>query len=134
MRRSFRLTLQDHWRSFWLVMLLVLYGGLACYQLGLPGLHYDEAAEAGVNAMQLLTGASVTAFRGATLSLFGWQLPLMVQDYIGALNVYLALPVLAITGIGVPNLRFVTIGTGLLALILLERTVSEWQALIQDLE
>jgi hypothetical protein len=109
---------------------LLLYGSLASYQLGLPGLHYDEAAEAGVNAMQLLTGAPVTAFRGATLSLFGWHLPLMVQDYIGALNVYLALPVLALTGIGVPNLRFVAIATGMLALLLIERTVSEWQALL----
>jgi hypothetical protein len=92
-------------RRIVLAALLALYLGLACWQLALPGLHYDEAAEAGVNAMQLLTGAPLTAFRDATVSLFGWTLPLMVQDYIGALNVYLALPFLAASGIGVPNLR-----------------------------
>ncbi|MCH9663364.1 MAG: hypothetical protein K0U66_06880, partial [Gammaproteobacteria bacterium] len=90
----------------------------------MPGLHYDEAKEAGVNALELLTGAPVTAFRGATFNLFGWQLPLMVQDYIGALNVYLAMPLLALTGIGVPNLRALPVLTGLLALILLERAIS----------
>ncbi|HMN28898.1 MAG TPA: hypothetical protein PKE45_12175, partial [Caldilineaceae bacterium] len=65
--------------------------------------------------MELLTtsqGGSpqVSAFRNVTLDLFGWPLPLMVQDYIGALNVYLALPFLALTGIGVPNLRIVAAG------------------------
>lgn len=114
------------WRTLWLLGVLLLYLGLASYQLGLPGLHYDEAAEAGVNAMQLLTGAPVTAFRDSALSLFGWRLPLMVQDYIGALNVYLALPVLSLTGIGVPNLRSIAILSGLCTLLLLERTLTEW--------
>lgn len=95
-------------------------------QLGLPGLHYDEAREAGVNAMELLTGAPVTAFRDAAIALPGVRLPLMVQDYIGALNVYLALPWLALTGIGVPNLRLLSVLTGLATLVLLERTVAEW--------
>lgn len=116
-------------RVGWLWLLCVLYLSLAGYQLGLPGLHYDEAKEAGVNAMELLTGAPVTAFRGATVSLFGLPLPLMVQDYIGSLNVYLALPFLAATGIGVPNLRFLPILLGLLALLALERAISEWVAL-----
>ncbi len=52
----------------------------------------------------------------------------MVQDYIGALNVYLALPFLAFTGIGVPNLRVLPVVTGLVALLLIERAVSEWYA------
>ena len=34
---------------------LAVFSALAAYQLDLPGLHYDEAKEAGVNAMQLLT-------------------------------------------------------------------------------
>lgn len=110
----------------WLAAALILYGGLAAWQLGLPGLHYDEAREAGQNAMELLTGAPVMAFRGATVSLLGVELPLMVQDYIGALNVYLSLPILALTGIGVPNLRALSVLTGLAALLLLERAVSEW--------
>lgn len=107
---------------------LALYLLLACRQLGLPGLHYDEAREAGVNAMELLTGAPVNAFRGASMHLGDFALPLMVQDYIGALNVYLSLPFLAVTGIGVPNLRILSVLIGLLTLLALERAVSEWLA------
>lgn len=117
-------------RRAWLFAACLLYLALACYQLGLPGLHYDEAKEAGLNAMQLLTGAPVTPFRDAALTIGNLKLPLMVQDYIGALNVYLALPLLAAGGIGVPNLRLLPVLTGLLALLLVERTVSEWWAFI----
>ena len=63
---------------------------LGAYQLQLPGLHYDEAKEAGLNAMELITGQPVTAFRGTTVQVGPLRLPLMVQDYIGALNVVLA--------------------------------------------
>ena len=59
---------------------------LGAYQLHLPGLHYDEAKEAGLNAMQLVTGQPMTAFRDATVQFGPWRLPLMVQDYIGALT------------------------------------------------
>ena len=61
-----------------LLLILAAYLILATYQLGLPGLHYDEAREAGLNALELLTGAPVTAFRGAALHAFGVDLPLMV--------------------------------------------------------
>lgn len=120
--------LHSRWRTLWLIFAVSLYLLLACTQLGLPGLHYDEAKEAGVNAMETLTGAPLSAFRGATISLAGVELPLMVQDYIGALNVVLALPLLALTGIGVPNLRTLGVLIGLATLLLLERTVSEWWA------
>ncbi|RME51215.1 MAG: hypothetical protein D6790_20205, partial [Caldilineae bacterium] len=116
-------------RRVWLILALGLFLGLAAYQLGLPGLHYDEAKEAGVNAMELLTGAPITAYRGAALRALGRDWPLMVQDYIGALNVYLALPFLALTGIGVPNLRMEALFLAVLALLSLERVVSEWWAL-----
>ena len=115
-----------HWRTGWLVVVALLYLQVAAAQLGLPGLHYDEAKEAGVNAVELLAGEPVTAFRGATLNLFGLDLPLMVQDYIGALNVYLALPFLAVSGIGVPNLRALGLLAGLATLFFLERTLSTW--------
>jgi len=117
------------WRVLWLAAALALFAILAFSQLGLPGLHYDEAKEAGVNAMELLTGAPVSAFRGASVHLFGRDLPLMVQDYIGALNVYLALPFLGLTGIGVPNLRALSTLTGLAALLGLERALSAWVAM-----
>jgi hypothetical protein len=109
-----------------------LYLLLTTYQLGLPGLHYDEAREAGLNAMELLTGAPASLFRHTGLTGFGRTWPLMVQDYIGALNVYLALPLLWLTGIGVPNLRVVAVLTGLVALLLVERTVTEWIALVEE--
>jgi len=112
----------------WWIAALVGYLLLACHQLGLPGLHYDEAREAGVNAMELLTGAPVTAFRDAALQIGALRLPLMVQDYIGALNVYLALPILGISGIGVPNLRLLGVLLGLCTLLVLERSVTEWLA------
>ncbi len=116
-------------RVLWLTLSVGLFLLLASYQLGLPGLHYDEAQEAGVNALQLLTAAPVTAFRGAAIQIGSLSLPLMVQDYIGALNVYLALPFLALTGIGVPNLRFLAIVLAVIALLALERAISEWMAL-----
>lgn len=116
------------WRQLWFIAALLTYGLLTSYQLGLPGLHYDEAREAGLNAMELLTGAPVTAFRNVTLPLSTLHLPVMVQDYIGALNVYLALPVLWLSGIGVPNLRMVALLTGVVALVLVERTVTAWSA------
>lgn len=122
-------SLQKHWRVLWLALGVGLFLLLAGFQLGLPGLHYDEAREAGVNALELLSDAPVTAHRGAVLHLFGHSLPLMVQDYIGALNVYLAIPFLHFTGIGVPNLRFLALALALFALFFLERAISEWMAL-----
>jgi hypothetical protein len=113
-------------RRAWLLAACLLYLLLAAHQLGLPGLHYDEAREAGVNAMELLTGAPVTAFRGAGFVIGARAFPLMVQDYIGALNVYLALPLLGLTGIGVPNLRLLPLLTGLAALLTLERALAAW--------
>lgn len=119
-------TIWHHWRALWLAAISLLYLLLAGFQLGLPGLHYDEAKEAGVNALELLRGEPVTAFRETTIDIGSTQLPLMVQDYIGALNIFLAWPFLALSGIGVPNLRFVGIAAGLAGLLLLERVVSEW--------
>jgi hypothetical protein len=85
---------------------------LGSHQLDLPGLHYDEAKEAGLNAMQLLTGQPVTAFRDATVTIGPWHLPLMVQDYIGSLNVALAVPFLAVGGVNVVALRWLPLLTG----------------------
>jgi len=85
---------------------------LGSHQLDLPGLHYDEAKEAGLNAMQLLTGQPVTAFRDATVTIGPWRLPLMVQDYIGSLNVLLAVPFLAVGGVNVVALRWLPLLTG----------------------
>ena len=79
-----------------LALALIAFLGLGAYQLHEPGLHYDEAKEGGLNAMQLLTGQPVTAFRDAVVQIGRLRLPLMVQDYIGALNPLLAVPLLAL--------------------------------------
>jgi hypothetical protein len=104
---------------------LVLFLILGAYQLQLPGLHYDEAKEAGLNAMQLVTGQSLTAFRDAAIQIGPWRLPLMVQDYIGALNPLLAVPFLAVAGLGhsspdraVVALRWLPLLIGALTLVL----------------
>lgn len=88
-----------------LILALAVFAVAGAYQLDLPGLHYDEAKEAGLNALQLLTGQPVTAFRNATVSLGRWHIPLMVQDYIGNLNVLLAVPFLAVGGANTVALR-----------------------------
>lgn len=108
----------DRWWRAALAAAVVLYLALALPQLHLPGLHYDEAKEAGVNAMELLLGQPVTAFRGAGIRIGNALLPLMVQDYIGALNVYLAVPLLAAFGVTVPALRLLGVICGLLTLLL----------------
>jgi len=100
-----------------LVVGLAVFSALAAYQLDLPGLHYDEAKEAGVNAMQLLTGRPVTAFRDATVALGPWHVPLMVQDYIGNLNVLLALPFLAVGGFTPVALRALPLALALITLV-----------------
>ena len=69
---------------------LLLFFSLAGYQLQLPGLHNDEAQEAGLQAWQLAAGTSIEAFRNTGLG--ARRFPLMVQDYIGAGFVYLAAP------------------------------------------
>ena len=107
--------------EIWLGLALLIFLAFGAYQLQLPGLHYDEAKEAGLNAMQLLRGQPVTAFRDVTISIGPWRVPLMVQDYIGALNVLLAIPFLALGGINPVALRWLPLVISALTL------VSTWQ-------
>ncbi|MGE5602504.1 MAG: ArnT family glycosyltransferase [Nitrososphaerales archaeon] len=104
-------------RALPLIVALAVFLVAGAYQLQLPGLHYDEAKEAGLNAMQLLTGQPVTAFRNATFSLGPWRVPLMVQDYIGNLNVLLAVPFLALGGINPVALRTLPLVIAALTLV-----------------
>jgi hypothetical protein len=101
-----------------LPLALLIFLSLSLHQLSLPGLHYDEVKEAGLNALQLLHGGPVEAFRGAGLRIGGLLLPLMVQEYIGALNVYLALPFIAALGPTVGALRLLPVLTGACTLVL----------------
>jgi 4-amino-4-deoxy-L-arabinose transferase-like glycosyltransferase len=98
-------------RRFLLGAIMLLYTGLSFYQLELPGLHYDEAFEA-VPALQLWQGQPASLFRGSGLNLAGRSWPLMTQDYIGAINTYLALPFIALLGPTTAALRVMSILVG----------------------
>jgi hypothetical protein len=109
---------------------LALFLALSLYQLNLPAPHYDEAVEA-LPAVQLLQGRPVLAFRGAGVSFLGRFFPLMTQDYIGALNTYLALPFLATLGVNVFSLRLMPVLVGLVTILLLSgfaRDLYGWRA------
>ncbi|MFQ6014807.1 MAG: glycosyltransferase family 39 protein [Anaerolineae bacterium] len=99
---------------------LLLFWALAFYQITLPGIHYDEAVEV-VPAMQILLGQPTEPFRGAGLNLAGRTFPLMVVDYIGALNTYLVIPFFAFFGISVFSLRLMSITIASLTLLLTYR-------------
>ena len=105
-------------RRMALLIAVLFYLALALAQLDLPGLHYDEAKEAGLNALEMLQRQDVQAFRASGVQIGAFFLPLMVQDYIGALNVYLALPLLAVLGVTVPALRLLGVVCGLATLLL----------------
>jgi 4-amino-4-deoxy-L-arabinose transferase-like glycosyltransferase len=106
-------------RILWTVA-LALFLGLVTYQLVLPGLHYDEAFEA-VPAMQLLLHQPVTTFRSNGILVGGRLLPLMTQDYIGAINTYAAIPFFLLLGINPLSLRVMAIAIGLVTLWLTYR-------------
>ncbi|NUQ39074.1 MAG: glycosyltransferase family 39 protein, partial [Caldilineales bacterium] len=83
---------------------LALFLGLALYQLALPGPNYDEAVEAKA-AVQLLGGQPVEAHRQAVARVGGRSLPLMIVDYVGALNTYALLALFKLGGVSVITLR-----------------------------
>lgn len=116
--------------ALWIAVLLYL--ALTLPQLHLPGLHYDEAKEAGLNAMEMLLRQDVHAFRSAGVQVGSLFFPLMVQDYIGALNVYLGLPLLAIVGVTVPALRLVGVLCGLGTLLLARGLGDELASLVRQ--
>jgi len=111
-------------RGLLLSAIMLLYAGLSFYQLALPGLHYDEAFEA-VPALQLWQGQPVNLFRGSGLNLGGRSWPLMTQDYIGALNTYLALPFIALLGPTTAALRAMSILVGAVCLWLSYRLAGQ---------
>jgi 4-amino-4-deoxy-L-arabinose transferase-like glycosyltransferase len=98
-----------------LVLSLAVFLALCLYQIDLPGLYADEALDL-VPTMQLLAagqagppGQPVELLRGVGVHLGGLVLPVMIMDYLGALNTYLALPFFAVLGPGVLAVRLVPI-------------------------
>jgi hypothetical protein len=118
MTERFPTRIETGCQAMLVVLGLVVFLALCLYQIELPGLHYDEAREAGVPAMQLLMGQPVETFRDSGIRSTGKVFPLMVTDYIGALNVYLLLPFFALLGSNVPALRLMPIVFAALTLLL----------------
>ena len=105
--------LRDRLLRYWLLFAaLALYLALAAPQLDLPGLHYDEALEAAAPAALLLNGQSVAIVNNGALRWGDLRLPLMVQNHIGAVQVYAAMPFVALLGPTTVALRTMTVLVG----------------------
>ena|GEM_PF-2177256 len=104
-------------RSWLILAPLVLFLLLASVDLDLPGLHYDEALEGGLPAVQLLNGQQITTLPSGVLHLWGLSLPLMVQNHIGAVQIYAALPFVLLGGPHASSLRTMTVVAGALTLV-----------------
>ncbi|MCS6800706.1 MAG: glycosyltransferase family 39 protein [Chloroflexota bacterium] len=90
---------------------------LATHQLHLPGLYYDEAADA-VPAMQIVLGQPVDLSRGAGIELFGRVWPLMVMEYVGAVSTYAIVPMILWLGVTPEAVRAAPIAGGAVTLLL----------------
>ncbi len=99
---------------------VALFLALSLKNITLPGLYYDEALDV-VPAMQLLQGAPVEPVRDVALTVGGHVLPLMVMDYVGTVNTYLAIPVFAAFGVNVTSVRLLPILLAALSLLLAYR-------------
>ncbi len=88
-----------------------MYLALTVYQIHLPGPNYDEAVEA-KPAVQFLQHLPVEAHRNAVIHVFGGTLPLMIVDYVGALNAWVLLVCFQLGGINVATMRLWPIAVG----------------------
>ena len=103
----------------WLVLALALalFVASASYVWWLPGLYNDEAYDV-IPAMQFVLGQPVELNRGVGLHLFGHDFPLMISDYQGVSSMYAVLPLFALFGPGVGATRAMTIGFGVIGIVL----------------
>ncbi len=99
-----------------LVVSIVVYLTIGLYDLSLPGLHYDEAADA-VPAMQMIQGAHPSSI--STINLFGREWPLMMLHHIGPTTIYTSWVGFLILGVSVGALRISQMAVGTIALVLL---------------
>lgn len=111
------------WPVLALVAALVIYFAIGLSNLRLPGLQYDEAADA-VPAIQVLNGTSPSAIHN--IELFGRQWPLMLLHHIGPTTIYTSLIGFSILGVSVESLRITQLLVGAVALCLLWWLARSW--------
>jgi hypothetical protein len=97
---------------------LSVFLALTLYQIELPGLHTDEAMEM-LPAMQLLKGQAVDCYKDICVTLFGQRFPVMIYEYIAAVNAYWGIPFFAAFGVNVTALRLVPIVQSAAAMVLI---------------
>lgn len=105
---------------------ILLYLAFAAHQLGLPGLYYDEALDL-PQAVQLAHGWPVTLFpKDPGVMVLGYTFPLMVIDYVGAVNTYLMAALFAFTGGHWVAVRWFQVMVGCLIIALSFRLARRW--------
>jgi 4-amino-4-deoxy-L-arabinose transferase-like glycosyltransferase len=105
-----------HWWLGLSLIALIIYIVAATYQLTLPGLNYDEAADA-VPAMNMVLHQPLDG--AITVQLFGHAWPLMIMPYIGPMSTYVAALGFLIGGVSALTLRLTTVFVGVLTLLLM---------------
>jgi len=114
----------DRRLPWWLVDLPVLLVAIAVFvlltthQLGLPGVHTDECLEV-IPAVQLVRGQEVECYKDVCIEILGRRLPVMIYEYIAAVNTYLAIPFFALLGVNVTALRLMPITESVVAMVFL---------------
>lgn len=106
-----------------LAIALVSLFGVGLAQPDLPGLQYDEAADA-VIAMEMILGQPPSTLK--TITVFGRELPLMKQQHIGPTAIYIDYVGLSLFGISVEAVRLTYLLVGALALVLLWGLARLW--------
>lgn len=102
---------------------LLIYFGIGAFNLHLPGLQYDEAADA-VPALEMLRGWPVSSL--STFHWFGREWPLMMLHHIGPASIYTSLMGFALLGVSVESLRLAQLCVGTLSLLLLFKLSKDW--------
>ena len=105
--------------------ILIVFFVLCWQQIELPGLHPDEAQEV-VPLIQIMRGAPYETLRDHGLWIAGQRFPLMIQDYIGAVNAYMYAPFVALFGINVASLRLMSVLTSVVTLLLVQQLGRAW--------
>ncbi len=105
------------------VAAIATYLALGWHQHALPGLQYDEVADA-VPAMEVLHGQTPSS--EGTIAVFGRDLPLMMRAHIGPTSTYWTMAAFALTGVSVATLRASQLVLGALTLLLFWLLARRW--------